>query len=220
MTQFSASIKDILSLTPDVMHIILSPPEEFMYVPGQFVSIVFNHAGVELRRPYSIASRDQNTIELCVKDVNGPCSQFLRTVSVGDALTLLGPFGRFLLPAEGDVVFISTGVGIAPFRSMIAAALADNRHVTLIAGYRTEKDILYHEEFLSYHKNFKYLVCLSGPESSDFKKGYVQDLLGEVPPSFQGHFLICGVHPMVQAVRDALLTAGFEKKNIHMERFT
>lgn len=219
MKQFIARVLEIKQLTPEVKHITLSAPDGFTFLPGQFVSIIFTHEGKELRRPYSIASKTQGTIELCMKDVGGPCSLYLRTISVGDEITLLGPLGRFLLP-PGDLVFISTGVGVAPFRPMIHHALSEGRNVTLIAGYRTEQDVLYHDEFSAYHKNFKYLVCISRPKEDVFAQGYVQDMLGEIPDSFTGQFLICGILPMIQDVSAALIARGVDTKRIHTERFT
>lgn len=220
MKEFSSKILDIKKLAEDVFHISLEAPPNFSFIPGQFISLLITVDGKELRRPYSIASINQEKIELCVKNVGGPASQIFSHAKKGDSLRFIGPMGRFTLPEAQDLVFISTGVGIAPFRAMIAQAISEGRNITLIAGYRYKNSILYHEEFLKYHNNFKYYVCLSKPEDNVFPKGHVQDLLKEIPSNFKGKILICGVYEMIQDVINKLLEKGFRKEQIITERFT
>lgn len=53
----------------------------------------------------------------------GVCSNYLADLQVGDKVQLTGPAGkRFVLPADPaahNYIFIATGTGIAPFRSML-----------------------------------------------------------------------------------------------------
>lgn len=216
MKEHKTNITSIEKITPSVYHVVLANPG-VSFLPGQFISILLEHEGREIRRPYSIASKDQKTIDLCIKDVGGPASLFFRNAKVGDSIRFVGPIGKFIMPT-GDIIFISTGVGIAPFRSMIAHA--KERQTMLIAGYRKKEDILYDQEFRSYHNNFKYNVCLSQSEEELFPRGYVQDLLDKIPSDFNGHFMICGVLPMIQNVTKKLIEKGFKKEQIITERFT
>jgi len=70
----------------------------------------------------------------------------------GDRVNVMAPMGHFFLKEnakEQDIVFVSTGTGIAPFRSMIPMLLAEDhfKTITLIAGYRHEEERLYHDGF-------------------------------------------------------------------------
>ena len=151
----------------------------FGFVPGQWLSFTqVKPDGEEITRAYSVASPpdDSNRFALCLNRVqDGFMSNFLCDMKEGQEIAAQGPFGDFILrPPMRDTIFIATGTGIAPFRSMLQWLLADpSRHqdriLWLIFGSRYESDIYYHDEFLQLaaeHPNFQYLPTLSrgGPE--------------------------------------------------------
>src|SRR6266480_3733344 len=132
----------------------------FGFVPGQWLSLKHTKSdGEEITRAYSIASPpgENNRFALCLNRVqDGFMSNFLCDMKEGDEISSQGPFGDFILrPPMRDTIFIATGTGIAPFRSMLHWLMADDaRHedkqLWLVFGNRTEKDIYYHEQFLGF----------------------------------------------------------------------
>ena len=79
-------------------------------------------------RPYSIASPPSNrcAIELLFNLVpGGPGSTFLFSLQSGDPVSFRGPAGTFVLRDYPDrrLLFVATGTGIAPIRSMLHARL-------------------------------------------------------------------------------------------------
>jgi len=58
---------------------------------------------------------------------------------------------RFCHEELGDKVFISTGAGIAPFRSMVLGLLDEGftKGIYLLCGYRYEEDELFGDELRS-----------------------------------------------------------------------
>jgi ferredoxin-NADP reductase len=205
----------------------------FGFVPGQWLSLRANKPdGEEITRAYSIASPpDGNRFALCLNRVqDGFMSNFLYDLEEGTEIACQGPFGDFILrPPLRDTLFIATGTGIAPFRSMLHWLLADpSRHeglqLWLLFGSRYEKDIYYHDEFLrlaAAHANFHYLPTLSrgGPEWNGLR-GYVQE---HVPGIVQGrtdlHAYICGLDKMIKANRELLKSMGLERKAIRYEKY-
>jgi len=206
----------------------------FGFVAGQWLSFKTNKPdGEEIVRAYSIASPpdSDHKFALCLNRVqDGFMSNFLCDMKEGDEIHCQGPFGDFILrPPMRDTIFIATGTGIAPFRSMLHWLLNDEtRHqgkqIYLIFGNRTEKDIYYHDEFLRLakeHTNFHYLPTLSrgGPEWQGLR-GYVQE---HVPAIVQGrsdmHAYICGLDKMVKANRDLLKSLGWDRKSILYEKY-
>src|SRR5438067_13927135 len=161
----------------------------FGFVPGQWLSLKHNKPdGEEITRAYSIASSpgDDNRFALCLNRVqDGFMSNFLCDMKEGEELRAQGPFGDFILrPPMLDTLFIATGTGIAPFRSMLHWLVVDpsrhqDRRLTLLFGSRHDTDIYYHDEFLrlaAEHPNFIYLPTLSrgGPNWKGLR-GYVQE---------------------------------------------
>ncbi len=206
----------------------------FGFVAGQWLSFQATKPdGEEITRAYSIASSpaEDNRFALCLNRVqDGFTSNYLCDMKVGDEIACSGPFGDFILrPPMRDTIFIATGTGIAPFRSMLHWLLAEeSRHqgkkLWLVFGNRTEKDIYYHDEFLrlaAQHANFNYLPTLSRGDA-DWKglRGYVQ---GHVPGIAQGrtdmHAYVCGLDKMVKANRDLLKSLGWDRKSILYEKY-
>jgi ferredoxin-NADP reductase len=206
----------------------------FGFVPGQWLSLKHTKPdGEEITRAYSIASppAENGSFALCLNRVqDGWMSNFLCDMKDGDEISCQGPFGDFILrPPMRDTIFIATGTGIAPFRSMLHWLLADpSRHqgkqLWLVFGNRTEKDIYYHDEFLRLareHENFHYLPTLSrGAPEWQGLRGYVQE---HVPALAQGrpdaHAYICGLDKMVKANRELLKSLGWDRKAVLFEKY-
>ncbi|MFI5071477.1 MAG: ferredoxin--NADP reductase [Terriglobales bacterium] len=206
----------------------------FGFVAGQWMSFKHTKAdGEEITRAYSIASPpgEDNRFALCLNRVqDGFMSNFLCDMKEGDELNCQGPFGDFILrPPMRNTMFIATGTGIAPFRSMLHWLLADgSRHqskqISLIFGNRTEKDIYYHDEFLRLaqdHENFHYLPTLSrGAPEWQGLRGYVQDHVASIAKGRSDmHAYICGLDKMVKANRDLLKGLGWDRKSILYEKY-
>jgi ferredoxin-NADP reductase len=206
----------------------------FGFVAGQWLSFKTHRSdGEEIVRAYSIASPpgDDNRFALCLNRVqDGFMSNFLCDMKEGEEIGCQGPFGDFILrPPMRDTIFIATGTGIAPFRSMLRWLFSDeSRHqgnqLWLVFGNRTERDIYYHDEFLGLateHANFHYLPALSrgGPEWQGLR-GYVQE---HVPAIAHGrtdmHAYICGLDKMVKANRELLKSMGWERRSILYEKY-
>src|SRR6266404_9824793 len=199
----------------------------FGFVPGQWLSLKHVRPdGEEITRAYSIASApsENSRFALCLNRVqDGFMSNFLCDMREGDEISGQGPFGDFILrPPMRDTIFIATGTGIAPFRSMIHWLLADparhqEKQLWLVFGNRTEKDIYYHQEFLQLareHANFDYLPTLSrGAADWQGLRGYVQE---HVPSIVAGrsemHAYVCGLDKMIKANRDLLKSLGWARK--------
>jgi len=205
----------------------------FGFVAGQWLSFKTNKPdGEEIIRAYSMASPPDgdNKFALCLNRVqDGFMSNFLCDMKEGAEIGCQGPFGDFILrPPLRDTIFIATGTGIAPFRSMLRWLLGDeSRHqgkqLYLVFGNRTEKDIYYHDEFvrLAEHANFHYLPALSrGRPDWQGLRGYVQE---HVPAITQGrtdmHAYICGLDKMVKTNRDLLESLGWDRKSILYEKY-
>jgi len=233
---FTAGLVRAASLTDGTRHLEFEMlgGKHFGFVPGQWLS--FKQAkpdGEEITRAYSIASSPEKSARfaLCLNRVqDGFMSNFLCDMKEGQEIACQGPFGDFILrPPMRDTIFIATGTGIAPFRSMLHWLLANEpRHqekqLWLLFGNRYEKDIYYHDEFLALarqHSNFHYLPILSrGDVEWQGLRGYVQQ---HVPEIVQGRSdvqaYICGLDKMVKANRELLKSMGWDRKSIHYEKY-
>ena len=227
---FQSKILNITNINDSVKVLRFSVPENFDFKPGQYVSLSVPFEGKKIRRPYSIASSPgKNYIETCIKLVDGLASNFIRTLKKGDGVELFGPAGKFLVEEnslQSDIVFISVGTGITPFMSMIPSLLEKKfKHkIIFIKGFRREENILYDEELEKLkeeYSNFEFHNVLSRPKNPDFgNRGYVQDFLKKyLPKNFKGYVYVCGLSPMINAVKEKLVSLGVEEKRILFEKY-
>jgi ferredoxin-NADP reductase len=214
----------------------------FRFEAGQWVNLVLPKSeGGELRRAYSIASPPTGDprFELAVTRVRGgPGSTFLHALAPGARLSVQGPQGFFTRPlaAAAPSLFVATGTGLTPLRSMMKDALAAGHAapITLLFGVRHEEDVLYREELDRVAVESPLLrveVTLSQPKDGwRGRRGYVQthveelyrDLAarGEAAGFGRPHVYVCGLLRMVGSVRD-LLRKGMElpRQEVHTERY-
>ena len=67
---------------------------------------------------------------LSTKIRNSPYKQRLSTLEVGDKVDVSRPEGEFVLPEDYSkpIIFLSGGIGVTPFRSMINYATTNGYH--------------------------------------------------------------------------------------------
>lgn len=174
---------------------------------GAYLSIFLNVDGMPITRPYSISSSPKETLEdkiaITVKRVpNGTASNYiLDNWKIGDQVTTSGPLGEFVyLPIRdgSTVVALAGGSGITPFHSL-ARAIADGDEscsLILLYGSRTEKDILFHDEFDAIQKacdKVKVVHVLSDEEKEGYEHGFLNaDLIKKYAPEDDYSIFMCG----------------------------
>ncbi|MDR3764283.1 MAG: FAD-dependent oxidoreductase [Acidobacteriota bacterium] len=210
----------------------------FDFVPGQFISVREPRGEKFITRAYSLASppRADNTFDLCLNRVDeGFMSNYLCDRAVGDVVNLHGPHGVFVLkPDVDDMIFVATGTGVAPFRSMAQHLFGRDgsgqdrhygRQVHLVYGTRYPEDVYYRQEFeqlAAEEPDFHYTPTLSRPpESWSGARGYVQEHVRQIVGERKDmHVYICGLNEMVSATRKLLIEeCGWEKKRVIYERY-
>ncbi len=233
---FDAHVLRSVPLSEFTKHIDLevNGVPRFGFVPGQWLSVKANTPdGEEMTRAYSIASppSENGHFAFCLNRVqDGFMSNYLCTLEEGAKVAFQGPFCDFILrPPLRDTVFIASGTGIAPFRSMLHWLLAENdrhqgRQFWLLFGARREQDIYYRDEFeklTAKHTNFHFLPTLSrGDEKWEGLRGYVQEHLSEIAGARRDmHAYICGLDKMVKANRELLKSLGWDRTSIRYEKY-
>ncbi len=222
-------------LAPEVHHFEFEVPsvESFSFTPGQFVSVIDRDNGKEVTRAYSIASpRRGNRFALCLNRVeDGIVSPWLFGLRPGDEVEVHEPLGYFTLRHPGHrAVFVATGTGIAPFRSMLLDHLPRTEpDITLLFGVRYEIGLLYREEFdqlAEEYPSFRFIPTVTRPaESWKGRTGRVQQHLDEAlairtPDELATlDVYVCGLKEMVDDVRKELKQRGFDRKQIIYEKY-
>ncbi len=219
-----------LDLAPDVRHFEfeIADRAEFPFTPGQFVSIKEQVAGKEVTRAYSIASPpDGNRFALCLNRVaEGIVSPRLFALAPGEHVEVQEPLGYFTLRhPERPAVFVATGTGVAPFRSILLTVLPQSGPITLLFGSRYPQAVLYREEFQTLaerHAHFRFIPTVTRPDDS--WRGATGRVQMHLDDALAGHattpdVYICGLKEMVDDVRALLKQKGFDRKQIIYEKY-
>ncbi len=150
MAAYRATVTEIEELAPAVIQLTVAFTEApLRFKPGQWVNFRFPEG---VSRAYTIASAPQRpeSVQLCVRLGAGKGAAALAKLNAGDAVTIEGPHGDFVLPEKSNapVVFLAGDTGIAPIRSIVLYMLAvkDPRPITVL--YEPDhRHILYAGDF-------------------------------------------------------------------------
>ncbi len=229
---YRVKIAGIRPLTAEVHELALKvmEPPSLTFRPGQSIAITIpspsSHQAV--RRYYSVSSppsvRDHISLVFNGGE-QGVGTQFLRNQVLGQELMVEGPFGSFYLQDDPDqkLLFVATGTGIAPIRSMIATVLENGRTqpMTLLWGLRCEADIYFLEELEAWSSRFpqfSYILTLSQPGTQwRGERGRVTRILETMENVDECAVYVCGGRKMVAEVIALLHQRGVSR--IYRERF-
>ena len=238
LTQFTARLKTKQKLTPEVLFLDfkLLDPKEINFSAGQYIILeVPKEKDKTVKRLYSIASSsaEKNKIELIIKLIpDGIGSCYLNNLNIGDKIKFSGPAGFFVFKnTPKPKVFLATGTGISPIRSMLLSYFFKKRKESalLFWGLKTKKDVplkIQKElEKIKTINNFNYFFCLSREESKlspPYLQGRIQEsalnYLKKLPENTE--FYICGGRKAVEDIKIFLLEKLKVKKQLlHFEKF-
>jgi ferredoxin-NADP reductase len=227
MQEYQATVAKIEYVGDDVLtlDLELTGNVSFTFEPGQFVQFKIDN----LYRSYSITStlEDLPKLSFLIELIEGGVgSEFVRSLKIGDTVTFRGALGLFT-PKETDshYFFVATGVGIAPFRSIVQFLSAkENQKIILLFGGRIKERLWFGDEFkeLAKQGTITYVETLTRPDAGwDGLTGRVTEHL---PQLYADHgnavFHICGSKEMVIDVRTQLIGLGHDPKKLRLEIFT
>lgn len=192
----------------------------FSFRAGQFITIdlPIGETRLDRWRSYSIANApdESNIVELCIVKLEGgrASKYFFEDIELGQDFRFKGPGGVFTLPKilENDLVFICTGTGVAPFRSMILDLLnieGKLPNIHLVFGTRKIEGILYRQELEKLaqdYPSFKYSIALSRENTAGTYSGYVHPIYEQAYTHAHKNkvFYLCGWSNMVDEATEIL----------------
>jgi len=224
------SVAEVVEETAEARSIVLDVPDELReqfsnYRPGQFVTLLVEVGGEELKRAYSLSTApavDAKPRITVKRVVGGKVSNWLcDEVGVGTILKVLPPSGRFTVPdKDGDLFLFAAGSGITPVFSIAREYLAtSDRKVRLVYVNRSKEETILRAELdamkRKYGKRFKLKHRLGGREGRIDTRD-VQAYCDEIT---DGLYFVCGPWGFMDVVEEGLLDMGVEPDRMHVERF-
>lgn len=230
-------VTDILHETHDVVTFRFQgdPLCRYVYLPGQFLSLVLNIDGKKVVRSYSISSTPTRpyVLEITVKRVPGGLvsNWLIDNLKPGDRIEAAGPRGNFCLrPGQipRKMLFLGAGSGVTPLMSM-ARWLCDvsaDVDVLFFNSVKTSQDNVFGTELemlSSRYRMFSPVVTTTTRERARTVTmiGRISRAMLETiaPDLHERQVFMCGPEPFAEAARAILTDMGFDLKNLHSESF-
>ena len=173
--------------------------------------------------PISVSgfSRDQALVQT-IRAI-GAVTRALCAAAPGDMIGVRGPFGTQwrLAMAEGrDLLVVAGGVGLAPLRPALLAALAGRaryRRVVLLVGARSPEDLLFTEELETWRRHGIDVRVTVDRADAAWKGdvGLVTRFIDRaVTDPARTAALVCGPEIMMRISAHALVSRGVAAENI------
>ena len=212
--------------------------EPFPFEPGQYATLgLMGPAGKLVQRPMSISSSADalDEYEFFIRRVEGGgFTPLLWERTIGDAINIKGPKGKFLLQEDGRrCLFVSSGTGLAPFISMIETlrARGQSRDVVVLHGVSYPYDLAWRRELSELEASggfpLRYVGTISRPQSSPDWSGCTgrveaviasqMDELGMTADNTT--IYLCGNPDMVSAVEEIATERGFDPQHVRKELY-
>lgn len=240
---YDLTVKDIVQETHDTISLVFEQPSEnpVSYKPGQFLTLIVNINGKEVRRAYSLCSSPyvDKDLAVTVKRVDdGLMSNWLpANVKVGSRIRVMEPMGQFTTEYSKErkrhLVMFAGGSGITPMMSIIKSVLTQEPEsiVSLIYCNRDIDSIIFKE-------------ALEDLQTQDEGRLHVIHVLDNAPMNWQGYsgllnhemltklfervpdwgitnttYLMCGPEGMMKNVESLLAMRHIPKEKIFKESF-
>lgn len=226
---FPAKIHSKCLVTDSIAKIELKIPKSssFTFHPGQYVDIYIQKYG---RRSYSIAGiNDENILTFFIKNIPGGefSKYWFEQLKLHDLIRLKGPYGTFFMRnnAVKQLIFVATGTGIAPIKSMLDTLEKQKNHtadfeITLIWGNRRPSEFFIN--FYEYKILDKYVpVCSKYVcQENIYVHGYVQSVLKNLDlRKDTSEVYCCGSTQMVMDVKECCTFLENEQMQVFTDAF-
>ncbi|MCJ7827053.1 MAG: FAD/NAD(P)-binding protein, partial [Demequinaceae bacterium] len=204
--------------TRDTFTLELEPTDgvPLKFKAGQFTML---HAFGVGEVPISISSSpvEEGPLIHTIRNVGGVTRSIVEA-KPGTEFGVRGPFGTswdVTDGAEGDLLIITGGIGLAPLRPAILEALAERdryNRVILLYGARTPEDILFSDELRRWADRMGLTVEVtvdSGPPGWKGRVGFVTQLIPRAAfDAAHTWVLVCGPEVMMRATATELRNRG------------
>ena len=207
------------------------PEKPVRYAAGQFTELALPHPNVDDRgdrRWFTFASSPTEALlSITTKFPASNISTFKQTLLSlwpGDSVTLAEPMGDFVLPktATIPIIFIASGIGITPARSIIKYLFdtQEQRNITLLYAVHRPEDLAFTDIFEAY--DMQYVPIAKEPAAGWHGEAGVlsaERIIKYAQDKSNCLFYLSGPELMVESLAGSLAQRGIDKRNIATDFF-
>lgn len=187
--------------------------------PGQFFELSIPKYG---EAPISVSGIGDGTVDFTIRRVGKVTDEIFENY-VGDKLFIRGPYGNGFDVDDykgKEVVVIAGGTGLSPVKGVVdhfARHPEEAVSTTLIAGFKSPKDVLFKEDFTFWKGKINVIQTVdSAPEGYEGPVGMVTKYIPDLKLRDVGNtaFICVGPPVMIKFTIIEILKLGVPEENI------
>lgn len=237
MTTHAVQLKGRVQIASDTMAFHFQKPSGFQFKAGQTIDLVL--AGPQFadaagaRHTFSLVSAPfEDVLTIATRMRASAFKKALAALPVGSVTGLEGPFGSLTLHSSRarPAVFITGGIGITPFMSILRQAAFDRlpqRFNLVYSNHRPEDAAFLAElqELERRNENFRLIATMTRADGSGSpwpgRIGRIdRDLIGMVRKEASAAvYYLTGAPSMVAYLRQLLADAAIDDDDVRIEEF-
>lgn len=208
----------------EVYNFVLSTDIPIVWEAGQYMRYQLTHSSPDDRgesRFFTISSAPfEKNLHLTTR-INSSSSTFkqkLLSLEPGDTFDAFGPNGKFTVPRlEKPVVFIAGGIGITPFRSIIANLDHQNLAIPITLLYANKtNEIIFQAELEKIAQKHPEFTIHYFIDNNKLDQAALQQFTSNSNPSI---FYISGPEGLMKSLFEMLQNSGISEDNIKHDFF-
>lgn len=233
---YAARVIGTDQLAEGTLALRIAKPEGFTFRAGQAVYVTLKEpAKADARghiRTFSLASAPtESELLIATRLGDSTFKQALRGLAPGATVEIEGPYGDLALHEDGarPAVFLTGGIGVTPFRSMIVDALEGGvkHRLVLVYSNRTPESAAFLDELKSLQQanaNFELVSTMTDVSADAGWSGERGSITRELLARHLGDlkkpvYYLAGAPAMVASMELLLREAGVAKESIRAEKF-
>lgn len=153
--------------------------------PGQFFEVSLPRYG---EAPISVSGIGNGTVDLTIRKVGQVTNEIFQH-HIGDGLFLRGPYGNGFDISNyigKELIVVAGGTGLSPVKGVLDYFYKNPqqaRSVTLIAGFKSPKDVLFKEDINQWYQKMQVILTVDYVDEDkdvEFQTGLVTKYIPEV----------------------------------------
>jgi len=237
MSTYTVKLTAREEIATDTMAFHFEKPAGFDFKPGQALDWTLvdppESDAEGNTRAFSIASAPyEKDLMIATRMRDTAFKRVLRTMPIGTEVKIDGPFGELTLHDDTSIpaVFLTGGIGITPFRSIVLQAVSDKIHHRLTLFYSNHRpgDAAFLQQLTgldSLHRKFSIVPTMTQLDGSTSEwhseTGPINRLMLEKHLDHLATpvYYIAGPPKMVGAMQALLKDCGIRHENVRFEGF-
>jgi ferredoxin-NADP reductase len=236
-SMYAVQLQGREAVAADTMAFHFRKPADFQFKAGQTIDLVLNSSppadAASARRTFSLVSPPfENVLTVATRLRASGFKKALRKLAVGSTAGMEGPFGSLTLHSSRarPAVFITGGIGITPFMSILRQAAYDRlrQHFILVYSNSRPEDAAFLPELQELERrmeNFRLITTVTRMDGSGRpwtgRVGRIdRDLIQVVTKgAATAVYYVTGSSSMVAHLKQLLAEVGIDDDDVRSEEF-